>query len=186
MDTPLHTIGHGNRSAADVLDLLIERDVEYVVDVRSFPYSKRFPEFSQKPFRDHLKRRGIRYLFLGAELGGRPDDPDVYVDGKVSYDLAADRREFKAGLERIVAAVAGGHRACLVCSELRPETCHRTKLVAEQLVRRGVDVVHIDRDGHDASHETVMGRICHGQLALVGAATGMTSVGTYHPNGQRA
>jgi uncharacterized protein (DUF488 family) len=178
-------LGHGDRSIDEFIELLNSREVRYAIDVRSFPYSKRFPDFGQEQLRRRLKLVGIGYLFLGAELGGRPDDPAVYVNEKVDYGLAAQRPAFLEGINRLLTATERGHRVCLVCSEKRPETCHRTKLIAEELKKRGCTVTHIDEAGLDRSQDTVMARLDGGQLVISELATSATSVGRYDSDGRK-
>ncbi|MCB0857318.1 MAG: DUF488 domain-containing protein [Solirubrobacterales bacterium] len=185
MGAGVYTLGHGNRTTDEFVELLQSRQIEYAIDVRSFPYSKYFPDFNQEQLQRRLMSVGIGYLFLGAELGGRPDDPTVYVDGRVDYGLAAQRAHFIEGIDRVLAADRGGHRVCLVCSEKRPETCHRTKLVAEELRKRDCRVTHIDESGTDRSQDAVMARIDGGQLVLSGLAESATSIGRYNSDGRK-
>ncbi len=72
------TIGHSNHAVDAWLALLLKHGVEVVVDARSSPYSKYVPQFDKELMRHSLEETGIRYLFLGAELGGRPADPAYY------------------------------------------------------------------------------------------------------------
>src|ERR1051325_6204133 len=144
----LLTLGYGTRSEEEMLALLDRHDIEYVVDVRSTPWSRYRPEFSQDRLARSLRAQGIRYVFMGVELGGRPDDPDCYDgEGRVDYRACERRPAFREGLARLSSAWAAGHAVALLCSEGRPEDCHRTKLVAAALVKAGVDIRHIDGRG---------------------------------------
>jgi hypothetical protein len=83
------TIGHSNHEFPAWLALLRRHAVEVVVDTRSSPYSKYVPQFDKELMQRSLEQAGIRYLFLGAELGGRPANPAYYdAKGRVRYDLA--------------------------------------------------------------------------------------------------
>lgn len=167
--TPILTFGYGKRSLDECLGLLREHAVEYVVDVRSAPYSRFKPEFSKDPLRAELKRHGIRYVFMGEELGGRPDDPTCYdEDGRVDYLACRGRPAFVAGIDRLRTATAGGHRVALMCSEGRPEDCHRTKLVADFLLEQGVPIAHIDERDRVCTHDEVLDRLRGNQLNLLG------------------
>src|SRR5215471_13500970 len=82
----MHTIGYGARTVEQLIAALQANRIEYLIDVRSSPYSKFKPEFSREPLEAALKARGIRYVFMGDTLGGQPRDADCYTDGKVDYD----------------------------------------------------------------------------------------------------
>jgi len=164
---PLLTIGYGSqRSFDDFVTLLLNHGVDYLVDVRTKPFSRFRPEFSQEPLAANLRRCGIAYVSLGATLGGRPNDPTCYTNGKVDYGKVRERDWFSEGLSRLVTGWCEGHRIAIMCAELAPERCHRTKLVGEALVAQGVSVAHIDADGDIVSHETVMARLHRGQIPL--------------------
>src|SRR5712675_1981058 len=66
----LYTIGHSTHPIERFLGLLSEHRIAIVVDVRSFPSSKRWPQFNQAEFSGALGRAGIEYQWM-QELGGR-------------------------------------------------------------------------------------------------------------------
>ena len=168
MDDYLVTFGYGARSLDEALGLLLRHRIVYVVDVRSVPWSRYRPEFSQDQLSGSLRAHSIRYLFMGDELGGRPEDPACYdQEGRVDYHACARRPAFRAGVQRLHKAWAAGHSLALMCSEGRPEDCHRTKLVAAALVEAGVDLRHIDERGELLSHEEVLDRLRGPQTALL-------------------
>ena len=146
MDTDVFTIGHSTHSIAAFLRLLSMHRIQAVADVRSAPFSKFNPQFNRKELQKSLADAGIRYVFLGKELGARSDDPACYVADKVQYDRLARTDLFQAGLDRI-ADGAKAHRIAMMCAEKDPLQCHRTILVARELVRRGIHVTHILADG---------------------------------------
>jgi uncharacterized protein (DUF488 family) len=161
----LLSIGYGDRPWADFLDRLQQHGVEFIVDVRSRPGSRQ-PEYNREAIEALLGKHGIRYVFMGDLLGGQPGDPDCYVDGKVDYVRCESKGFFQDGLARIVAANASGRRVALMCSELDPERCHRSKLIGEALRRLNIPIWHIDRDGSLATHREVMTRLTGGQEPL--------------------
>jgi uncharacterized protein (DUF488 family) len=98
-------------------------------------------------------------VFLGAELGARSQDPTCYdTEGRVSYARLAGTDLFRKGIERLRTGMAD-HRISLMCAEREPLECHRTILVARELVREGVAVTHILADGSLESHEHAMQRL---------------------------
>ncbi len=177
---PLYTIGYGARTLEEFLGALKAHRIEWLIDVRSAPYSKFKPEFSRELLQHHLERAGLRYLFLGDTLGGQPNDSACYTDGKVDYDKLRAQPFFQAGLERLKAAFAQQRRATLMCSEGRPEQCHRSKLIGEALAAAGIPVTHIDEDGRLLTQEQVIERLTKGQLDLFGPAS-FTSRKRYAP-----
>jgi uncharacterized protein (DUF488 family) len=93
--SPLYSIGHGSRKSKDFLALLKKFGIEYLIDVRSQPYSRFHPQFRQNELKHFLEQNGIRYVFMGDELGGRPKDPSCYDnEGKVDYEVMKTKRLF--------------------------------------------------------------------------------------------
>lgn len=157
-DTTVLTIGHSNHRLEDLITLLRIHAVTAVADVRSVPYSRSNPHFNRDALQNSLKLNGIAYVFLGRELGGRPDDPRCYIEGRVQYRKLARTPLFRKGLDRILKG-ARSHRIALLCAEAEPLVCHRTILVAQELATAGVPVTHIHANGILESHEEAMSRL---------------------------
>ena len=156
-DTVL-TIGHSNHALELFLDLLAQHRVTAVADVRSTPYSRFNPQFDREQLVAPLKASGIKYVYLGHELGGRSDDPSCYQDGRVRYDRLAQAPHFREGLQRI-ARGAEEYRVALMCAEKEPLHCHRTLLVGHELDKSGIEVAHILPDGRLEPHADAMTRL---------------------------
>ena len=154
----IYSVGHSNHSLAKFLALLSQHEVTAVADVRSAPYSRFCPHFNRDGLAAALRDSGIRYSYLGSELGGRSDDPSCYEDGQVQYELVARTTTFREGLERVVGG-ATSYRIALMCSEKEPLDCHRTLLVAQALVAEGNDIAHILGNGGLETHERTMDRL---------------------------
>lgn len=162
MTTPrdLLTIGHSNHSFEDFAALLHRHRVTVVADVRSVPYSRRYPQFGRRVLEDALRARNIRYLFLGAELGARTPDPSCYDDeGKVLFSRLARTGAFRRGIDRVLDTAAKS-RLALLCAERDPAGCHRTVLVAPALAARGASITHILADGRLETQEQLLDRLC--------------------------
>jgi uncharacterized protein (DUF488 family) len=166
---PLYTIGYGARTLDEFLAVLKANRIEYLIDVRTAPFSKFKPEFSKELLQHQVERAGLRYVFMGDTLGGQPKDPACHSDGKVDYDKVRAQAFFQAGVERLRKAFEQNRRVALMCSEGRPEQCHRSKLIGEALVTAGVPVRHIDEDGQVLTQTQVIDRLTHGQMDLFGA-----------------
>ena len=129
LDTDLLTIGHSNLPADQFLALLKAHGVTAIADVRSVPFSRRFPWFSSRTLAERLQSKGIAYVMMGDTLGGRPVNPALYCDGIADYEAMAGTADFHAGLDRVIAEMTH-HRLCLMCAEREPLDCHRCLLVA--------------------------------------------------------
>jgi uncharacterized protein (DUF488 family) len=172
-DTPVLMVGYGLREVDELIELLRLHRVEYLGDVRSVPFSRHRPAFSKEPLERALRDANIRYVFLGDTLGGRPADPSCYdEEGHVDYAQCRMSPVFETGIERVSSAAAHGHRLVLMCSEARPTDCHRTKLLAEMLVERGVHVQHLDEHGELVEHAEIAARLRGPQLSLIADGLG--------------
>ena len=160
------TIGHSNLEAEALLAALQRHSIGMLGDVRSRPASGRFPQFNREFLEEVLVSAGIRYEFLGEELGGRPGDPRAYrSDGLVDYAKRRNSAEFRSGLDRALALSHGGNIA-LLCAEEDPLECHRFLLICPALVAAGVAPQHIRRGGALESQREAEDRL----LALHGFA----------------
>jgi uncharacterized protein (DUF488 family) len=149
------TIGHSNHDFAAWLALLSQHGVEVVVDTRSSPYSKYVPHFDKELMQRSLEEAGVRYLFLGAELGGRPANPEYYdARGRVLYSRLRDDARFQAAIARLESGMER-FRVALVCGEEDPAHCHRRLLIGRVLAERGHIMQHIRGDGRLQSDEAV-------------------------------
>jgi uncharacterized protein (DUF488 family) len=141
------TVGHSRHELAALLAVLRGPGIELVADIRSQPFSRYNPQFNRQRFGAALSEAGLGYLFLGAELGGRPPEPEFYHgDGHVRYAALASTERFSAGLRRLLAE-ADRQRVAVLCSEEDPRRCHRRLLVGRVLTARGIPVRHIRGDG---------------------------------------
>lgn len=144
---PIRTIGHSNHPIERFVDLLKAGDVDVLVDVRSTPWSRRFPQFGKERLTKTLAEAGIAYVHEGAALGGKPEAGG-------SYDDLARRPDFAQALDRVTARAAGA-TLCLMCAEKEPLDCHRTVLVSRRLAERGVAIEHLLADGGTRPHAEI-------------------------------
>ena len=150
----IFTVGHSTRPQDELIAILKEVGVELLVDVRRFPGSRRHPQFGQEALRAGLGAAGIAYRHepdLGGRRDPRPDSPNT------AWRVAAFRgyadhiasREFQSALERLVAPPQ--IPTAVMCAEALPWKCHR-QLIADALVARGVEVVHLLGPGQRQTH----------------------------------
>jgi len=149
------TLGHSNHSIEDWLALLVRHGVDVVVDIRSSPYSKYAPHFDKELMQRSLEKAGIRYLYLGAELGGRPANQAYYdAAGHVLYGRLCGDAAFKAAIVRLESGMER-YRVALLCGEEDPAHCHRRLLIGRVLTERGHTMLHIRGDGRLEPDEAV-------------------------------
>lgn len=148
------TIGHSTLSYEVFSDLLKKHGVTAIADVRSSPVSRHFPQFNRPTLKNRLKEDSIAYVFLGAELGGRPKDRALYSEGVADYEKMAGTKDFQTGIARVIEG-AINYRIALMCSEQDPLDCHRCLLVSRSLKSRCVAVQHILPNGRLLSHDEI-------------------------------
>lgn len=143
----IFTIGHSNHSLEAFLALLAGNRIDVLVDTRTQPHSAYSPHFNRAELTDAVTAAGVKYLFLGKELGGRPSGSEFYDDdGRVLYYRLAESELFLAGIARLEKGIQE-FRVALLCSEEDPQVCHRQLLVGRVLSERGVTLRHIRGDG---------------------------------------
>jgi uncharacterized protein (DUF488 family) len=151
------TVGHSNHSMQKFLSLLKGYGIEVLVDIRSHPYSRHAPRFNARALEATLSSDGIGYLFLGGELGGRPEGGEFYdAKGRVDYALVGCSRPFLDGISRLEKELRT-QTAALLCSEEDPARCHRRLLVGRALEERGISLRHIRGDGSVEMEDEVDG-----------------------------
>ena len=145
----VYTVGHSNQSLDSFLKLLANARIDTLADVRSQPASRFLPQFDADALRDAATNAGIRYIFFGDTLGGRPPERAFYDEaGRVRYDLVAASERFAGGVEKLLRGVRRGLRVALLCSEENPLVCHRQLLVGRVLeTQHGVAMQHLRADG---------------------------------------
>ncbi len=142
-ESTLYSIGHGNKSIESLIEELKYFNIEFLIDIRSKPYSKYNPQFNQNELKFSLLNNNIKYTYMGDILGGLPNDDSCYTNGYVDYNKLKDKDFFKQGLQRLIKANEKKLRVAIMCSESKPEECHRTKLIGEELRKFDINLKHI-------------------------------------------
>jgi uncharacterized protein (DUF488 family) len=170
------TVGHSTRSREDFNEIILAHEIEVLVDVRSFPGSRRYPHFNKPELSLQLGSIGLLYLHLPA-LGGRrrpsPNSKNTAWKNS-SFRAYADHmesEEFREGIETLL-ELAQPKRTAVMCAEALWWRCHRS-LIADFLKAKGVQVIHILDARKTESHPyTSAARIVHGQLSYEGLLAG--------------
>jgi uncharacterized protein (DUF488 family) len=180
-DSTIYSIGHGNKELNTFLNELKSFNISFVIDIRSKPYSKWNPQFNQEKLKNALLENNITYVFLGKQLGGLPDDPSCYIDGKVIYDLIKEKDFFKEGIKRLITANNKRINVAVMCSESKPKECHRSKLIGQELLKKDISMKHIIKPHTIKSQETIISEITKGEgtIDLFGKEKDFTSRKAY-------
>ena len=162
------TIGHSTRPLEEFVALLKENDIELVADVRSFPGSRKFPQFNREALEISLPERHIEYIHLKL-LGGRrrvrPDSLHTVWRHEAfrGYADYMDTPDFREGISELL-ELAGKKRTAIMCSEAVWWRCHRS-MIADYLKSTGVLVEHIMDAGKLVEHPyTAAASIENGEL----------------------
>jgi uncharacterized protein (DUF488 family) len=171
-ETTIWTVGHSTRSIEEFIAILKSFDLHVLIDVRSFPGSRRYPHFNKEHLRKSLAGEGIDYRHA-PELGGRrrakPDSLNMAWRNETfrGYADYMETEEFRAAIEKLI-PVADEDRCAIMCAEALWWRCHRS-LISDYLKVRGTNVVHIiDAAKSEAHPFTTAARIIDGRLSYRG------------------
>lgn len=145
MTSTLFSIGHGQKSTEEFVAELRSFQIQYLIDVRSSPFSKWAPQFNRGTIEHILQPLGISYVYMGDVIGGRPlNDSCFDAEGYFDYKKMAEMPQFQSGLARLVKANEKGCRVAIMCSESDPSQCHRSKLIGRELFfKDNIEMGHI-------------------------------------------
>ena len=166
------TIGHSTLAIEDFLRLLQTSEIRVLADVRSFPGSRRYPQFNKDHLQSSVAANQIEYVHL-PELGGRrrarPDSINMSWRNE-SFRGYADYMEthgFELGISKLL-DLAAQRRTAIMCAESLWWRCHRS-LISDYLKVKGIEVVHIIAGGKSEPHPyTSAARIVDGELSYRG------------------
>ena len=166
------TVGHSTRSIEEFNHILISHEIKTLVDVRTFPGSRRYPQFNKAQLSNSLQSIGIQYVHL-RDLGGRrkarADSKNTAWNnaGFRGYADHMETPEFKQGIEALL-ELANETRTAVMCAEAVWWRCHRS-LISDFLKANGIKVVHIIDENKSEEHPyTSVARIVDGELTYEG------------------
>jgi uncharacterized protein (DUF488 family) len=170
------TVGHSTRSIEGFIEALRSFEIKVLADVRSYPGSKRYPQFNKENLKASLTEVAIDYQHLPA-LGGRrrarPDSLNIAWRNESfrGYADYMDTEAFRDGARRLL-EIARVSRTAVMCSEAVWWRCHRS-LISDYLKANGIEVNHIMRTGKSEPHPfTSAARIVNGELSYRGVLAG--------------
>ena len=169
----LYTIGHSTRSLDELVSVLQAHSIQTLVDIRSFPMSRRLPHFNRESLEKALPAAGIQYVWM-KDLGGRrkkllEDSPNVALRNQ-SFRNYADYMltpEFERAIAELI-KLGEQSRTAYMCAERVYFNCHRM-LVSDWLVAHGHEVLHIDDEKPPKPHKLMKeARLVDGQVIYHG------------------
>jgi uncharacterized protein (DUF488 family) len=169
----LYTIGHSTRPLDEFVAVLRAHSIQILVDIRSFPMSRRLPHFNRESLEKILPDDGMRYVWL-KDLGGRrkkirDDSPNVALrnDSFRNYADYMLTDDFHRGIAELI-KLAEQSRTAYMCAERVYFHCHRM-LVSDWLVAHGHKVFHVDGTGPVKAHELMAeARLIEGEVIYRG------------------
>src|SRR5258706_9900007 len=176
IEARIWTIGHSTRSIEEFVDALKSYEIQVLIDVRSFPGSRRYPQFNKGQLKVSLAAVGIEYQHypeLGGRRNARSDSLNMAWRNKMfrGYADYMETDEFRSGIARLV-EVARARRTTIMCAEAVWWRCHRS-LISDYLKSSGVEVAHIMAAGKSQPHPfTSAARIVNGELSYRGILEG--------------
>ena len=166
------TVGHSTRSGEEFGQTLLAHGIQLLVDVRSFPGSRRYPQFNRSALAESLASIGINYRHeprLGGRRTPRADSHNT-AWRNASFRAYADHMEtedFRNGVEDLL-ELAATARVAVMCAEALWWRCHRS-LISDYLKAAGHTVVHIVDQTKTEEHPfTSAARIVDGELTYRG------------------
>ena len=142
---PLYTVGHSNHSADRLFEIIAPYSVTVIIDVRSVPYSGRFPHFNRDRLAEAAELHDISYEWWGESLGG------IKSSG-ATLDSIRESYSFRNAIRKLIERFGNRNEeetACLLCAEADPRRCHRSMLIGPSFrsADGGIDLHHILPDG---------------------------------------
>ena len=155
----IYTIGYSSFRIDDLIKRLRQSHVSALIDVRSTPYSGRFPEYNRENLASRLREERIYYKNYAKEFGARQDNLKYYPHGYLDFELFVQSPDFKSGFDKLTSSMDQGYIFALMCSEKDPVTCHRAIMVSRQFHLAGYNVIHFLPGNENCTQKDVEQRL---------------------------
>ena len=157
----MFTIGYATKPIQTYISQLLDHGVTVVAHIRSVPCSKVFTNYHREALMQHLQHAGLRYVYLGTELGPRSTDPEHYdATNQVQFPKLMNSDLYRSGEQRLFAGLGKSFTIALTCACKDPAICHRSLLVGWSLLHRhGQELQHILHHGELESQSELEQRL---------------------------
>lgn len=144
----LFTVGHSQHTPDYFVTLLKKYNINYVLDVRSTPYSKYAEQFDKEIVSALLEKVDIKYSFMGNFFGARPVEVSLYSDeGYLDFERVTQSDRFNKGMKNVILGLEHENRIALMCTEKDPIDCHRAIMISRAFDKNEFEVNHILPNG---------------------------------------
>ena len=156
----LLSIGHSQHKVDFFISLLKSHNVNYILDVRSTPYSQFAIDYNRENIKAVLKSNDIEYAFMGNYFGARQTDLSLYSEkGYLDFEKVANSLKFRKAFDNVVKGINQGYRIAFMCTEKDPIECHRAILVTNAFYKAGYLIKHIMPDNTVQTQEDINDRL---------------------------
>ena len=168
----IYTIGHSNRTIGEFIGILKRFKISVLFDVRRFPTSRKYPQYTKENLQKTLQKEGIRYFWM-KDMGGyrgRVKGAEKYrcfrAEGYRNYAAWMQTPTWRKAFKKLV-NIAIKATSVVMCAERIPWRCHR-KLISDALLAEGFKVIHIIEIDKTYEHKyTKCARIINGKLTYI-------------------
>lgn len=156
----IYTIGYSAFEFDKFIEVLKHYGIRCVVDVRSVPFSRRYPCYNQNVLKNSLKAENIDYRDYSDEFGARQTDKAYFSnEGYLDFKKYTKSNKFNKGYEQICKEAKNGYIFVLMCAEADPIDCHRNIMLAREFFKRGFEVRNIMKNGRIESQQEIENRL---------------------------
>ncbi len=150
----LYTLGYSNFFEEErLINRLKKIDIEYIIDIRTFPYSKTFPQYDEPVFKKRLNKEGIEQFFLGDYIGGLVFK-NHFKKGISSIFALLEDEKIKTGLNKLY-KIAKEKKTVIMCAEKEPFNCHRLAISFLFKEKTPFEIIHIYSDKNETFKENI-------------------------------
>lgn len=144
----LYTIGYSAFNYNEFIEIIKYYGIRCIIDVRSMPYSKNYPDYNKETLKNALKLEEIIYRNYAKEFGARQTERCFFDnEGCLDFQKYVKSETFNKGYEQICRGIKMGYTFALMCAEADPIECHRNIMIAREFFERGFEIRNIMKDG---------------------------------------
>ncbi len=160
MDNVIYTIGYSTYNIEEFIRELNKIDKLCLIDVRSYPFSEHFSEYSKNNLEPHLHRNNILYRNYKDEFGARQEDNKYYEKyGYLDFEEFIKSDIFQSGVQKLLEGKKLDYNFILLCAEKDPINCHRAIMVGRGLELAGFKIHHIIKDSNIQTQKEIEDRL---------------------------